>query len=465
MRQPGFTDTVQAAVQDGGMKNVEGQAPRALVVDDEADIRELVALTLSRMGLECSCAGSVAEATALLAEGPHTLCLTDMRLPDGDGLAVIAQAARTHPQMPVAVITAYGSAENAVAALKAGAFDYVTKPLQVAQLRSVVRAALRLSQAAADPVASGPVGATVLAGDSEPIRVARAMIERLARSQAPVHICGESGSGKELAARMIHERSVRADRPFVPVNCGAMPENLVESELFGHRRGAFTGADADHEGFFQAADGGTLFLDEVADLPLVMQVKLLRAIQERRVRPVGATQETAVDVRLISATHRDLAAEVREGRFRQDLFYRLNVIELRMPALREMPEDIGPLAGDILARRCASGTAPRLSAAALRALRDYPFPGNVRELENVLERALALCSGEVIEREDLRLEPVAAAAADPRALPLEDYLASVERQAIVEALDRARYNRTAAARLLGITFRQLRYRMQRLGIE
>jgi two-component system response regulator PilR (NtrC family) len=367
--------------------------------------------------------------------------------------------------MPVAVITAYGSAENAVAALKAGAFDYVTKPLQVAQLRSVVRAALRLSQAAADPVASGPVGATVLAGDSEPIRVARAMIERLARSQAPVHICGESGSGKELAARMIHERSVRADRPFVPVNCGAMPENLVESELFGHRRGAFTGADADHEGFFQAADGGTLFLDEVADLPLVMQVKLLRAIQERRVRPVGATQETAVDVRLISATHRDLAAEVREGRFRQDLFYRLNVIELRMPALREMPEDIGPLAGDILARRCASGTAPRLSAAALRALRDYPFPGNVRELENVLERALALCSGEVIEREDLRLEPVAAAAADPRALPLEDYLASVERQAIVEALDRARYNRTAAARLLGITFRQLRYRMQRLGIE
>lgn len=447
------------------MKNADGRVPRALVVDDEADIRELVALTLVRMGLECDTAGSVSEASSRLSGSSYALCLTDMRLPDGDGLDVIVQAGRACPQMPVAVITAYGSAENAVAALKAGAFDYVTKPLQAAHLRTVVRAALRLSQSVGAGAVEAPTVATALAGDSEPMRQARSMIERLARSQAPVHICGESGSGKELAARMIHERSVRADRPFVPVNCGAIPDNLVESELFGHRRGAFTGADADHEGFFQAADGGTLFLDEVADLPLVMQVKLLRALQERRVRPVGATQETPVDVRLISATHRDLAAEVREGRFRQDLFYRLNVIELRMPALREMPEDIGRLAADILIRRTAPGPAPRLSAAALRALRDYPFPGNVRELENVLERALALCSGEVIEREDLRLEPVAATAADPRALPLEDYLASVERQAIVEALDRARYNRTAAARLLGITFRQLRYRMQRLGIE
>jgi two-component system response regulator PilR (NtrC family) len=332
-------------------------------------------------------------------------------------------------------------------------------------LRALVRAALRLSQPVDAPAPAAPDGALPLAGDSEPMRRVRALIDRLARSQAPVHICGESGSGKELAARMIHERSVRADRPFVAVNCGAIPENLVESELFGHRRGAFTGADSDREGFFKAADGGTLFLDEVADLPLAMQVKLLRAIQERRVRPVGATQETPVDVRLISATHRDLGTEVREGRFRQDLFYRLNVIELRMPALRDMPEDIGSLASGILARRAEPGPAPRLSAAAMRALREYPFPGNVRELENILERALALSSGEVIEREDLRLEPVAAAEVDPRRMPLEDYLASVERQAIVEALDRTRYNRTAAARLLGITFRQLRYRMQRLGIE
>jgi len=447
------------------MKNAEERVPRALVVDDEADIRELVALTLARMGLECDTAGSVAQAARSLGERRYALCLTDMRLPDGDGMDVIVCAGRSDPQMPVAVITAYGSAENAVAALKAGAFDYVTKPVQVAQLRALVRAALRLSRPADAPASTAPDGALPLAGDSEPMRHVRALIERLARSQAPVHVCGESGSGKELAARMIHERSVRADRPFVAVNCGAIPENLVESELFGHRRGAFTGADSDREGFFKAADGGTLFLDEGADLPLAMQVKLLRAIQERRVRPVGATQETPVDVRLISATHRDLGAEVREGRFRQDLFYRLNVIELRMPTLRDMPEDIGSLAGAILGRRAAPGPAPRLSAAALRALREYPFPGNVRELENILERALALSSGEVIEREDLRLEPVGAAAVDPRSMPIEDYLASVERQAIVEALDRTRYNRTAAARLLGITFRQLRYRMQRLGIE
>lgn len=437
-----------------------GNSQHCLVVDDEADIRELLLLTLERMNIPAFGASTLYEAMQLLEQQHFGLCLTDMRLPDGNGLDLVKFINQHYPGLPVAVITAYGSAENAVAALKAGAFDYLSKPISLKQLRPLVEAAFKLSE---QPVTAP--GNNGLIGESSPIRLARGMIEKLARSQAPVYISGESGSGKELAARLIHASSVRRDQPFIPVNCGAIPENLMESEFFGHKKGAFTGAHQDHHGVFQAAAGGTLFLDEVADLPLHMQVKLLRAIQERRVRPVGATQETPVDVRLISATHRDLGAEVREGRFRQDLFYRLNVIELRMPALRDMPEDIGSLASGILARRAAPGSAPRLSAAALRALREYPFPGNVRELENILERALALSSGETIEREDLRLEPVAAAAVDPRRMPLEDYLASVERQAIVEALDRTRYNRTAAARLLGITFRQLRYRMQRLGIE
>ena len=471
-------DPSPASRTPGKAKRVPGSdepAPmsaRALIVDDEADIRELLSLTLGRMGLATDVADSEFEARRLLQKHHYDVCLTDMRLPDGDGLALLEHTARFWPQMPVAVITAFGSAENAVAALKAGAFDYLSKPVQVNQLRALVKSALKLSEdkgvAAASHARAGgaPAGHTLL-GDSAKMRLAREMIDRLARSQAPVHISGESGCGKELAAKSIHRKSVRHERAFVPVNCGAIPENLVESEFFGYRKGAFTGADSERGGFFQAADGGTLFLDEVAELPLLMQVKLLRVIQEKRVRKVGSPQEEPVDVRVISATHKDLAEEVKAGRFRQDLFYRLNVIELKMPALRDMPEDIGLLAQAFLGRSAAlDGTGvPALSAAALRALEDYPFPGNVRELENVLERALALCSGSEISREDLQLKPAAVEVADIRGLPLEEYLATVEKQAIVAALEKTRYNRTAAARILGISFRQLRYRMERLGIE
>ena len=396
---------------------------QVLIVDDEADIRELLSMTLARMGLEAHCAASTSEAYALLAKNSYDLCLTDMRLPDGDGLAVVEHVAKHYPSLPVAVITAHGSTENAVAALKAGAFDYLPKPVSLDQLRKLVRSALKLPRPAqrraqeeeAPPAAPG---APLLIGRSEPMQAVRAMIDRLARTQAPIHISGESGSGKELAARLVHVQGPRSDGPFIPVNCGAIPENLMESEFFGYRKGAFTGAAADREGFFQAADGGTLFLDEVADLPLPMQVKLLRAIQEKKVRRVGSTSEEGADVRIISATHRSLSDEVQSGKFRQDLYYRLNVIELRMPALREMREDIPLLAEAMLGRQAAAtdGRSPRLSAAALERLQDYDFPGNVRELENVLERALALTAGSEIQAEDLQLAPTRVT---PEAAPQE----------------------------------------------
>jgi two-component system response regulator PilR (NtrC family) len=445
-----------------------------LVIDDEADIRELLGMTLTRMGLQTDCVASTAEAFALLAKNSYDLCLTDMRLPDGDGLAVVDHVSKHHPSLPVAVITAHGSTENAVAALKAGAFDYLAKPVSLDQLRSLVRTALKLPAPArrvpGEEAAAAP-GQALLIGASAPMQAVRAMIDRLARTQAPIHISGESGSGKELAARLVHSQGPRSDGPFIPVNCGALPENLMESEFFGYRKGAFTGAAADREGFFQAADGGTLFLDEVAELPLPMQVKLLRAIQEKKVRRVGATGEEGADARIISATHRNLAQEVEQGRFRQDLYYRLNVIELKMPPLREMGEDIAALAGAIVRRQAgaAGKPPPQLSAAALDRLRQYDFPGNVRELENVLERALALSAGGEIQAEDLQLAPTRVvpgpAAQELSGLPLQERLDAVERKAILNALERTHYNRTAAAKLLGITFRALRYRMERLGIK
>jgi len=440
-----------------------GELSRVLVIDDEADIRELIDLTLVRMGLATECAGSVAEARAALDRDSFQLCLTDMRLPDGDGLEIVRFIAEHHPQTPVAVITAFGSAENAVAALKAGAFDYLAKPVGLEQLRTLVKSALRLPGGEQDN--DNPL--QLLIGESPSMQQVRAMIEKLARSQAPIYISGESGSGKELAARLIHTRSARASGAFVPVNCGAIPENLMESEFFGYRKGAFTGADAERDGFFHAAHGGTLFLDEVADLPLAMQVKLLRAIQEKRVRKVGSVAEEPVDVRIICATHKNLRDLVDKGAFRQDLYYRLNVIELRMPPLRERMEDIVPLVEAIL-RRVFGDTPPRLSAGALKALSTYSFPGNVRELENVLERATALCSGDVIEVEDLHLGPEEMAGSEDRgrgAETLDEYLNRLERQAILEALQKAEGNRTAAARLLGVTFRSMRYRLERLGIE
>ncbi len=445
-----------------------GTSTTVLVVDDEADIRELLELTLIRMGLGVDSAGSVAEARRLLALHTYDLCLTDMRLPDGSGIELVRQIATSSVDTPVAVITAHGSMESAVAALKAGAFDYLSKPISLEQLRSLIKSALALPPAQ-NGGAQSSSGRSLL-GCSAPIAKVRVIIDKLSRSQAPVYISGESGSGKELAARLIHENGARRERPFVPVNCGAIPENLMESEFFGYKKGAFTGAEADRDGFFQAANGGTLFLDEVADLPLAMQVKLLRAIQEKRARKVGATAEDAVDVRVICATHQNLAACVEAGKFRQDLYYRLNVIGLHMPPLRECREDIPVLAAAILDRLAKQdGKQPhQLSQSAEDALSGYGFPGNARELENVLERAVALAASAQIEVDDLQLADVASLAEPPgpdAKWPLQDYLDRLEREAILEALGRTRFNRTAAAKILGITFRALRYRMERLGIH
>jgi two-component system response regulator PilR (NtrC family) len=433
-------------------------SPRILLVDDEPDLLDLMELTLVKMGLETDRAVSVAEAQARLKQTHYDLCLTDMRLTDGKGLQVIAAASALPAPVPVAVITAYGNAGNAVAALKAGAFDYLAKPVALDQLRALVKSALKIPEATQ---ADSP--ARDLIGQSATMQDIRARIAKLARTQAPVHIAGESGSGKELAARLIHRLGNRADKPFVAVNCGAIPETLMESEFFGYRKGAFTGADADRNGFFQAAEGGTLFLDEVADLPLSMQVKLLRVLQEKKVRKVGATAEESIDVRIVSATHQNLAALVESGRFRQDLYYRLNVIDLVMPSLRDRAEDIPEMARFLLDK--LGGSEVKLDRDAAQALCAYAFPGNVRELENTLERALALCEDQHISAADLNLAPPPASAAPGSKYPLQDYLDQMERAAILEALEQTRYNKTAAARVLGVTFRSLRYRLERIGIE
>lgn len=446
-------------------RRTQGELSRILVVDDEADIRELIELTISRMGLQAVCAGSVAEARKALDETSFQLCLTDMRLPDGEGLEIVRYIGERHARVPVAVMTAYGSTENAVAALKAGAFDYLAKPVGLEQLRALVKGALRLPESLAEDTAG-----QTLVGTSPCMQQVRVMIEKMARSQAPIYISGESGSGKELAARSVHARGARANGPFVPVNCGAIPENLMESEFFGYRKGAFTGADSERDGFFHAANGGTLFLDEVADLPLPMQVKLLRAIQEKKVRKVGAVAEEPVDVRIICATHRNLRECVEQGNFRQDLYYRLNVIELRMPPLRERAEDI-PVLADLILKRLVGEHYVPLAEDAMAALTQYSFPGNVRELENILERATALCAGDVVAREDLHLDMDELDALGGETVPgrggetLDEYLNRVERQAILDVLQRTDGNRTAAARMLGITFRSMRYRLERLGIE
>lgn len=435
-----------------------------LVVDDEIDIRELLVITLERMDIATDSASTIEDAHAMLKKRSYALCLTDMRLPDGNGLDLVKHINQHYPGLPVAVITAYGSAENAVSALKAGAFDYLTKPISLKQLRPLVQSALRLSAAEPSAIDAQLIGETV------PIRQVRSMIERLARSQAPVYISGESGSGKELAARLIHANSSRRDGPFIAVNCGAIPENLMESEFFGYKKGAFTGANQDKEGMFHAANGGTLFLDEVADLPLAMQVKLLRAIQEKKVRMVGDTHEESVDVRIISATHRNLALMMDNGNFRQDLYYRLNVIELKMPALRDMSEDIPALAQRLLEKQChLLGIAvPELDSKAVQRLKQHNFPGNVRELENVLERAMALCNGQVITAEDLLLEKEArepSGSYQLDGLPLPDYLERIEKQLILDALEKTGNNKTAAAKLLGVSFRTLRYRLAKLGLS
>ena len=448
-------------------KNTKSLARRVLVIDDEIDLADLLELTLLRMGLEVDKAHGVKEACAKLDANHYDLCLTDMRMPDGEGLDVVRHIQKKGLDIPVAVITAYGGTDNAVAALKAGAFDYLSKPVSLEQLRTLVKSALRL-----DTPAQQEESEPLLLGQSPALQQVLALIDKLAKSQAPVYVTGESGSGKERAARLIHAKSNRAEKPFIAVNCGAIPENLMESEFFGYRKGAFTGANEDRDGFFQAANSGTLFLDEVADLPLPMQVKLLRAIQERKVRKVGATNEESVDVRIISATHRNLAQCVEAGTFRQDLFYRLNVIEMRMPPLREMGDDILLIARSILGKLAARQgmPTPKLGHDAELALQRYDFPGNVRELENVLERALALSDGHGITPDDLQLAVPERDETDVTTglegkYPLQDYLDRVEKAVILEALEKTRFNRTQAARILGVTFRSMRYRMERLGIQ
>jgi two-component system, NtrC family, response regulator PilR len=441
--------------------------PIALVVDDEPHICELLSITLQRMDVATRTCANLASAKQALAKEPYDLCLTDMRLPDGDGLELVEWIQHEAPGTPVAVITAHGSVEAAVRALKLGAFDFVSKPLDLNDLRKLVLVALKLKRSVvpAKGTASDP-----LVGRSAAMERVRAMIEKVARSQAPIHISGESGTGKELVARMIHETGPRREAPFVPINCGAIPTELMESEFFGHKKGSFTGAATDKMGLVQTAEGGTLFLDEVADLPLHMQVKLLRVIQEKTLRPVGHATEIPVDVRILSATHKDLAELVAEGRFREDLFYRINVIGLHVPPLHERGDDVLILAHHTLTRLAANQNLPipHLTEEAQAALLSYDFPGNVRELQNILERALTLCSGDEIGVEDLQL-PSPTEPAETRSVehgaPLGTQLEEIERDAIVKALEQTRYNKTAAAKRLGITFRALRYRIKKLGIE
>lgn len=439
-------------------------AQRALVVDDEPDICELLQLTLTKMGIENDAALDLVTARKLLAQSHYDLCLTDMRLPDGNGIELIEHMRELYPDVPIAVITAHGNMESAIQALKAGAFDFVSKPVNLHVLRGLVAAAMRLNQRAVGGTARR--GELTLLGEAPQIQEVRDKIKKLARSQAPIYISGESGTGKELVARMIHEQGPRAEKPFIAVNCGAMPEALVESEFFGYKKGSFTGAATDKEGLFQAANGGTLFLDEVADLPLTMQVKLLRVLQEKSVRPIGESKEFPIDVRILSATHKDLGQLVKEGKFRQDLFYRINVIEIHLPSLRERPEDIPLLVDHILKKLVDERGELRLSKSALQALGEYPFPGNVRELENVLERAVTLCEGCEVQASDLALPGgVAGELPGTGVNSLEPYLDSLEKEAIMKALQQSKYNKTAAARLLGITFRALRYRLKKLGLE
>jgi two-component system response regulator PilR (NtrC family) len=445
--------------------------PLALIVDDEPDICELLEITLLRMGIAARSVLDLGSARQLLERQRFDLCLTDMRLPDGNGIDLVRHISQHYPELPVAMITAHGNMESAIEALKAGAFDFVSKPVDLDMLRKLVEKAIKLGKprdkdrpgkrdSQGEPV--------VLLGQSSSMEQVRQLIAKLARSQAPVYISGESGTGKELAARLIHQQGPRSDHPFVAVNCGAIPHELMESELFGHKKGSFTGAGSDKQGLFQSADGGTLFLDEIADLPLLMQVKLLRAIQEKRIRPIGAQQEVPVDVRIISATHKPLAQLVDNGEFRQDLFYRINVIELPLPPLRERVEDIPLLSQHFLTRisRQNAIQKPKISKEALARLKEYPFPGNIRELENILERSVTLFEGESLQADDLHLpqQPASPSTAE-EIKPLDDMMEKVEREAIIKALEETRWNRTAAAKKLGMTLRSLRYRLEKLGIE
>lgn len=444
---------------------------RALVIDDEPDILELLEITLGRMGIDTRSAANVGQAKELIASSQFDLCLTDMKLPDGNGIELVKYIQKHTPETPVAMITAHGNMDTAIEAMKAGAFDFVSKPIELDRLRLLVNSPLKLKS---EPASDEPPPLSI-AGNTPAIEKLRKQIKKISRSQAPIYISGESGSGKELTARAIHDHGPRADGPFIPVNCGAIPGELMESEFFGHKKGSFTGANQDKIGLFQAADGGTLFLDEVADLPLEMQVKLLRAIQEKAIRPVGTQQEIPVDIRLLSATHKDLHGEIEAGRFRQDLFYRINVIEIQVPPLRQRSDDVPFLADMFLARLAEEAQLPaaRLSPGAIEALKAYAFPGNVRELENILERAYTLCEEDMIEAEDLHLTTSESPAENAlfsskdtelHGESLDHHLEDIERDIIVKVLEETRWNRTAAAKKLGVSFRSLRYRLKKLGL-
>ena len=446
---------------------------RALIIDDELDILELLGITLERMQIEVSSAPNLKTAMTLLQREEFQLCLTDMKLADGDGLTVVEWIQQFRPHLPVAVITAHGNVESAVRALKFGAFDFISKPIDLIALRKLITATLKFSTQSESTTVSPE---NRLLGNSDVMQNLRNMIDKVARSQAPVHIYGESGTGKELVAQLIHETSARCDGPFVPVNCGAIPNELMESEFFGYKKGSFTGAMADKEGLIQSAEGGTLFLDEIADLPLHMQVKLLRVIQQKTIRPLGATQEIPIDIRILSATHKHLGSLVSSGKFREDLFYRINVIEIDVPALRERAEDIKFLVKSILKRQSHQLGQPLvISQEAMNALSNYSFPGNVRELENILERAATLCAQHRIETHDLQLRTPTSDTPERtgntvtlpilKTEPLGDALEEIEREAIMNALNQTRFNKTKAAALLGMSFRSLRYRIKKLGLE
>ena len=438
----------------------------ALIIDDEPDIQELLEITLNRMNIECSCASDIKTAKALLKQRDFNICLTDMRLPDGDGLEFITYLQKKYPKVPVAMITAHGNIETAIQALKSGAFDFLTKPIDLPALRSLVQNAVSLPERRTELTKK-------LIGDSNVIKELREAVSKLARNQAPVHISGESGVGKEMVARMIHAQGPRSSSPFIAVNCGAIPHELMESEFFGHKKGSFTGAVSDKEGLFSAANGGTLFLDEIAELPQSMQVKLLRVIQEKKVRPIGEQVEFPVNVRILSATHKNLAELVETGQFRQDLFFRINVIELKVPPLREHMEDIPILVEHILNRisNDYGNEKPFISEEAFTRLYSYEFPGNIRELENILERAIAMNNSAQLSADDFQLSTVARTTADVEVISdgqeikLDSYLEEVERKIITETLEKTRWNKTKAARLLGISFRALRYRLEKLGLE
>jgi len=439
-----------------------------LIVDDEPDICELAKITLNRMGLNTCIAHDINSAKTLLKSESINLCLTDMNLPDGNGIDLVKFIQKQHNHIPVAVITAYGNMQLAVSALKAGAFDFVSKPVNLEVLRNLVNSAIKLPKESPNQQQEN-TGDQKLLGNSLPIKELRKKISKLARSQAPVFIHGESGCGKELAARLIHDQGSRAEQPFIPVNCGAIPSELMESEFFGHKKGSFTGANQDKTGLFVAANGGTLFLDEVADLPLNMQVKLLRAIQEKKIRPIGEHAEKSVDIRILSASHKNLTELVNQNKFREDLYYRINVIELNVPSLREHPEDIPLLADFLLAKltqKSLTENAYTFSSTAIQSLMQHAYPGNVRELENILERALALSESTVIQQDDLHLPQ---ATNEQHEQPIEKTnirsISEHEKENIVNALEQTRWNKTAAAKLLGITLRQLRYRLQKLNID